>query len=258
MDFRCNWPFPPADLFLPGDDVHIWCASLDQPDTVVEQMAQSLSTEESKRAGRFRFRQHRNQFILTHGILRKLLADYTDIEAAGITFSYGKNGKPYLPERFNQEKIRFNMSHSNGYALFGFTRNREIGVDIEHICELADMENVAKQVFSTKEMAVLRSTPAAEKKEVFFKFWTRKEAYIKGVGEGFSSPLDSIDISAATIGEPICVQPVANPASKNLWIVQDLRPLPGFAAAFAAEGDCATPHCWRIPNSFIQTLDKNG
>ncbi len=53
MDINCNWLFPRADLSLSGDDVHIWCACLNPPDTSVGQMAQTLSTDELKRADGF-------------------------------------------------------------------------------------------------------------------------------------------------------------------------------------------------------------
>ena len=147
MDVDCHWPSPTSDLSLSGDEVHVWCACLNQPDTFVEQMVQTLSTDELKRAERFHFLQHRNQFIVAHGLLSKLLAIYLDIGSDRITFGYGKNGKPFLSKNFVGDKIRFNISQSNGYALFAFTCEREIGVDIEHICEFADMDKVAEQVF---------------------------------------------------------------------------------------------------------------
>jgi 4'-phosphopantetheinyl transferase len=257
MDVDCQWPLPPSDLSLSGDEVHVWCASLNQFYTCVEQMTQILSVDELKRAERFHFPRHRNQYIAAHGLLRKLLADYTSIESDRITIEYGRNGKPFLSEKFSKEKIRFNLSHSNGCALFAFACEREIGVDIEHIREFADMDKVAEQVFSIKEIAVLRSFPESEKNEVFFKFWTRKEAYLKATGEGFSSALDTIDISSYPPNTSVFVYTGKNSKDKSHWTVQDLRPISGFAAAFAVEGDSAMHHCWRIPNSFIQSFDKN-
>jgi 4'-phosphopantetheinyl transferase len=221
-------------------------------------MAKILSADEIKRAKRFHFPRHRNQFILTHGLLRKLLADYTNINSDRIISEYGENGKPFLSEKFSKKKIRFNLSHSNGYALFAFACDREIGVDIEYIKELPGMDKVAEQVFSTKEITVLQSFPEAKKKEVFFTFWTRKEAYIKAIGKGFSSDLGTIDISSYPLNASVVTVIGQNAKDENRWTVQDLRPLPGFAAAFAVQGDVAMPHCWKIPNSFIQSFDKNG
>ena len=105
MGIDCNWPFPPADLCLSGNEVHVWCVCLNQPDSYVEQMAKTLSADELKRAERFHFLQHRNQFIVAHGLLRKLLAYYVDIESDRITFKYGRKGKPFLSEKFSKEKI---------------------------------------------------------------------------------------------------------------------------------------------------------
>ena len=247
MDVDCHWSLPPTDPSLSGDEVHIWCACLNQPDTFIGQMAQTLSADELKRAERFHFLEHRNQFILTHGLLRRLLANYTNIEADRITFGYGRNGKPYLLEKFSREKIRFNLSHSNGYALFAFSCEREIGVDIEHICEFADMDKVADQVFSTNEMAILRSIPKPEKNEVFYKFWTRKEAYLKATGEGLSAALETIDMSSHPTNAAAFVDERGNSKDKKHWFVQDLRPVSGFAAAFAVEGGKMRHSCRRIP-----------
>ncbi|MGV7224083.1 MAG: 4'-phosphopantetheinyl transferase family protein, partial [Nitrospinales bacterium] len=167
MNDNCNWPNSPTDLYLSGGDVHIWCASLNSPDYCVEQMAQTLSTDELRRAERFHFMQHRNQFITAHGLLRNLLADYLNIEAYEIAFDYGGNGKPFLSEKFIKEKIRFNLSHSNGYALMAFAQDREVGVDIEYIRDFADMYMVARQVFSHRDNAILQSFTEIEKKRAF-------------------------------------------------------------------------------------------
>jgi 4'-phosphopantetheinyl transferase len=113
------------------------------------------------------------------------------------------------------------MSRSNGYALFAFDHDREIGVDIERIYDFAGMGNVAEKFFSTKEKAVLRLLSKAEKGSLFI-FWTRKEAYIKAIGEGFSSDLGTIDISSYTIGESVSVHTGENSENKKHWTVQDL------------------------------------
>lgn len=252
MEVDCAWPLPPTDISLSGDMVHVWCACLNQFDNYVEQIALTLSPDEMKRAERFRLPQHRNQFITAHGLLRKLLADYTNIDAGGISFSYGRNGKPFLSKQNRGKKIRFNLSHSNGYALFAFACDREIGVDIEYIKALTEMEGVAVQVFSTKETAVLRSFPESEKKEAFFIFWTRKEAYIKAIGEGLSSALEKIDISSHPINAPVLVDERGNLKYKNYWYIQDLMPVPGFAAALAVEGGQVKHRYWRIPKSFLE------
>jgi 4'-phosphopantetheinyl transferase len=246
MNINPDWPFPPDDLSLSKDDVYVWCANLNSPDISIGQMAQVLSVDELRRAERFHFLEHRNQFITAHALLRKLLANYTNIEADRISFEYGKNGKPFLSEKFSNEKIRFNLSRSNGYAIFAFAYDREIGVDIEYVKEFADMDKVAEQVFSPEDNAVLRSFAKIEKKEAFFTFWSRKEAYLKAIGEGFSSASDTIDISSYTIGGSIFIYSKGDSVAKNCWTIQDLRPLPGFVAASAVEGTGAVHHCWQI------------
>lgn len=257
MDPNCKWPISETDLYLSGDDVHIWCATLNPPDSCVEQIAQTLSADELKRAERFHFLEHRKQFITAHGLMRKLLANYLHIEASEIVFDYGANGKPFLSEKFTKEKIRLNLSHSNGYALMAFAYDREIGVDIEYIRDFADIYMVAKQVFSTKDYDILQSFTEIERKKAFFKIWTRKEAYLKAKGEGFSSALTNIDISFYTNDNSTSIRLGGNSEAKGHWTVQDLKPLPGYAAAFVIEGDEPVHHCWRISNYTFYSLDKN-
>jgi 4'-phosphopantetheinyl transferase len=246
MSFNCNWSSAPVDFSLSGDDVHIWCTCLNFPHGLIERMAQILSNDELKRAERFHFRRHRTRFIAAHAFLRKLLAEYANIEAKRITFEYGSNGKPFLSEKFSQEKIRFNLSHSRDYALMAFARNREIGVDLEYIKEFADMYTVAKQVFSSKDNAVLQLLAETERMKAFYTFWTRKEAYLKAIGKGLSAALDTIDISSDSLDESIIVLSEGTTEGQNQWTIQDLNPLAGFAAAFAIEGTGAIHHCWDL------------
>ena len=99
-----------------------------------------------------------------------------------LQFCYGKNGKPALVRKWGKGNINFNLSHSEGLALYVFTRDREIGVDIEHIRDIPEMDQIAARFFSVRENAVFRALPESKKKEAFFSCWTRKEAFIKALG----------------------------------------------------------------------------
>ena len=250
MKFNCEWPLPPTNPYLFQNDVHIWCICMNQFDNHVEPMTSILSPIELQRAERFRYPHHRRRYIVFHGLLRKLLADYTKIESDKIIFRYNQYGKPFLSKRTCEEKIRFNISHSNEYALFAFAYEREIGVDIQQIYEIADMDKVAEQIFSPNEITFLQLLSNSEKKEAFFQLWTRKEAYIKATGLGFSAELVSIDISSNLLNSSLQISTGNCSADSNGWIVHDLNPVPGYAAAFAIEGDAEVCQCWRIPNDF--------
>ncbi|MBV8883220.1 MAG: hypothetical protein JO235_04370, partial [Chroococcidiopsidaceae cyanobacterium CP_BM_RX_35] len=133
MTFACKWEHPPPELTLLSKDIHVWRASLDQPISCVQQLAQTLCAEEGTRAERFYFEQDRQRFIVGRGLLRAILGRYLSVEPSQIQFHYGPRGKPALSLACGGSWLRFNLSHSQGLAVYAVTRDREIGIDIEHI-----------------------------------------------------------------------------------------------------------------------------
>ena len=127
------------------------------------------------------------------------------------------------------------MSHSEGLALYGFTRDHEIGVDIEHIYDIPEMEQIAEQFFSVRENAVFHGLPESKRKEAFFNCWTRKEAFIKAVGDGLSRSLDSFEVSLLP-GKPAHLLCVGNdPLEASRWHLRELTPAHGYTGALVVE-----------------------
>ena len=236
---------PPLDLELTPGEIHAWSACLDQSVSRFQILLQTLSLDERMRAERFHFEKHRKRFIVGRAILRTILGYYLSVEPSRLRFCYGKYGKPALADTFGKETISFNLSHSDGLALYGFTRGCEIGVDIEHVRDISEMEQIAERFFSAREKAVFRSLPEGKKKEAFFDCWTRKEAIIKAIGDGLSLPLDRFDI-ALVPGEPARLLSIeADSKAASGWFVQELKPVSGFTAAFAIQGQSRRVHCWQ-------------
>lgn len=232
---------PSDHLTLPDDEVHVWRAALDQPAISLKKLTQTLSRDESMRADRFYFDRDRKRFIVGRGMLRNILSLYLRTEPRLLRFSYGAYGKPYLVGRAGEETIRFNLSHSHELALYGFTRGREIGVDLEYIHDVPEFDQIAARFFSESENAVLDTLPSNEKQEAFFNCWTRKEAYIKAIGNGLAHPLDQFDVSLAP-GEPARLLKVDGDVQEaGRWSLKSLMPAPGYVAAIAIEG-----HDWRL------------
>ena len=63
-----------------GDTVHVWIADLNRKPSFVRDMFTLLSQEERMRAGKFRFPADQNRFIIRRGLLRKVLANYLQLE----------------------------------------------------------------------------------------------------------------------------------------------------------------------------------
>jgi 4'-phosphopantetheinyl transferase len=226
---------PPSSLKLNNDEVHVWKAFLDQPAAIIQTLAQTLSIEEKKRSEQFHFDRDRERFIVGRGILRAILGCYLSVEPNRLQFSYEDNGKPRLVEYICSGTIHFNLSHSDDLALYGFTRDREIGVDIERIRDIPEMEQIAERFFSERENAVFRALPQGKKKKAFFKCWTRKEAFIKAIGNGLSMPLDEFEVTLMPGESAKLLSIKGNPRSASRWSIQDLELVLGYAAAFAIE-----------------------
>ncbi len=222
----------------PGE-VHVWLAGLDKPGSEVVSFQRTLADDEVERARRFRFAKDRDRYIVARGLLRKILGGYTGKEPRELRFRYNDYGKPELTDEAHEQNIYFNVSHSHGLALYGVTRNRGIGVDIEFIRPDFANEKIAERFFSPREVATLRSLPKEVQARAFFNCWTRKEAYLKALGDGLSRPLGDFEVSLVP-GEPAKLVRVGwDPAERDRWSLQELEPAFGYVGAVAVEGqDC--------------------
>ena len=225
-------PRPLAGLELPAGEVHIWSIPLDPPAGRVEALGRSLSQDEHDRANRFRFDRHRRQYVVGRGALRSLLAAYTGTRPELVRFAYGPRGKPFLQ---GDGDLFFNLSNSDERALVGFVRGREIGVDIEFLKPMPDCEQIAERFFSESERVVLRGVPRESKEEAFFNCWTRKEAYLKAVGEGLAAPLDSFDVTLAPGETPRMLTLRGDAEAAARWWLEHFRLSPEYIGALALE-----------------------
>ena len=243
--FNHRWHLPPPDLALSRDDVHVWRASLKQPPERGRQLAQTLSCDEMMRAERFRFERDRRRFVVGRGVLRTILGRYLGVEPGQMQFRYDPRGKPHLAEAVGGCGLQFNLAHSHELALYAFTRDREIGVDLEYVRPMPDAEEIAARFFSTRENAVFRVLPKSQKLEAFYNCWTRKEAYLKAIGDGLARPLDQFDVSLAP-GDPAMLLHVeGDPLETARWSLQALTPAVGYVAAVAVEGRGWRLACWQ-------------
>jgi 4'-phosphopantetheinyl transferase len=235
-------------LQLSADDIHVWLAKLD--DYSADSLKLLLGEDELTRAARFHFEKDRNHYIVARAWLRKLLAAYQGVNPRELGFSYAEKGKPALKES-QRSLLSFNLAHSGGMAIYAFSRNREIGVDLELIREdLAD-EKIAERFFSEREIGDLRSLPAELRKRAFFDCWTRKEAYIKARGDGLSMPLDEFDVSFVPGSGAALLRNHKDPTEVARWSMKSLTVPDGYVAALVAEGQD-----WQLKNFAIDQFPE--
>jgi 4'-phosphopantetheinyl transferase len=221
---------------FPADEVHVWSASLNLPDETLARFTHTLSHDELERAARYALEKPRQQFIAARGILRELLGRYLDIPPGEVHFQYTPRGKPLLAIERPGHELQFNLAHSEGRALLAFALRQHVGVDLEKIRTVPDAEAMAARYFTPEEAAEIRTGHGDEQSRRFFNCWTRKEAYLKALGEGFAIPPDSFQVSLLP-GEPARLIRVAgNPGEPARWEFNAWEPFPGWVAALAIEG----------------------
>ncbi|ARV57925.1 4'-phosphopantetheinyl transferase [Nostocales cyanobacterium HT-58-2] len=231
------WLPASADLTLLQDEVHVWRINLDRPEAQLEHLAATLSSDEVGRAKRFYKEQHRQRFIAGRGILRTILGRYLGIEPQQLQFCYESSGKPVLAETFADSKLWFNLTHSQGLALCAVSCDRLVGVDLEYIRPISDVLTLAKRYFSPGEYAVMCGLPPHQMQQVFFRYWTCKEAYLKATGVGIAQ-LEQIEVSLTP------TQP-AKLKTEEHWSLVEIVPDNNTVAAVAVEGYGLNLKCWQ-------------
>ena len=224
------------NLTLTANKVDIWRINLAAQGEETQQCRDLLSQDEIQRADRFHFAKHRRRFTVTRVAMRQILGRYAGVPPQKLVFSYGGKGKPELSGALTGLEIKFNLSHSSEMALLAITQRLAVGSDIEWVSAEVATEEIAERFFSASEVNVLRALPAAERTEAFFSCWTRKEAYIKALGEGLSVPLDSFAVAFGP-GVPAALLYVAvDPEQVSRWSIYDIEVPEGYKAALVVEG----------------------
>ena len=235
-----TWTEPPSWPSLETGTVHVWRIALNQEDDRLERFRRTLEAGELERAGRFHFDKDRRHFIVARGFLRSVVARYLGSQPEALRFEYGAYGKPALG---TEHTLRFNLSHSNEVALLAVSLDAEIGVDVEHIRADFASEDIARRYFSRAEVEVFNALPPEERVAAFFRCWTRKEAYIKAIGKGFSQSLSAFDVTLAPGIAPALLRAEDDDASR--WWMSDIEVGEGYAGALIVERPVAQVRFFR-------------
>lgn len=216
--------------------VRVWLVRLDDHSThdVLEGI---LSDDERVRAAAYPGATRARRFIRARGSLRFLLGHLLHRPPAELVFEYGRDGKPSLAAdpAGGSAPVHFNVSHARDLALMGFAERRRIGVDLAWAEGEARQDAVANRFFSLPERAAYASASPDERRTVFSRIWVRKEAYLKGRGEGISERIYETDFSGPLDAEGR-VAGASGGIDQASWIVRDVRGIDeGFAGAVALE-----------------------
>jgi 4'-phosphopantetheinyl transferase len=231
-------------LELNAGEIQLWSRAIEP---VCELDWELLNGEERARADRFLVEHARSAFVATRSALRRLASGYLGVPAGDLNFGAGPQGKPYLTG--SPARLKFNVSHTAGLAVLGFAWDAEIGVDVERLRPMEDMDAIAARFFAATEVSELRSVEGSEERTAaFYRCWTRKEAYIKAVGGGLSIPLDGFHV-AFLEGEAPAV-------SVPGWVMHAWVPEAGYVAATAVNVQAPTVTPWFHQRQWLDAMRR--
>ena len=148
---------------LAESEVHIWHIPLSARDGAIQRLAGALSVDEIQRADRFHFEKHRRRFVIARAAMRQILGQYVHIAPQNLVFAYSSKGKPELAPGFEGTGIRFNLSHSNEFAVLAIAERRCLGIDVEWVNHEFAADDIAERFFSANEVRTFRSLPPGER-----------------------------------------------------------------------------------------------
>lgn len=180
----------------PGAAVHLWQASFSAWEVESTRLAQHLNHEERERMRRFRDPGLAARYLIGRGLLRELLGKYMGAAPAEVQIAVNDHGKPELPGSGGRP-LHFNLAHTDGIALYGFTGLCPIGVDVEGIAPGRPDPLEARRILSDEEWAAWQALPEGEQSLLFCQTWTRKEAILKALGVGLSIEPDTFAVGFA-------------------------------------------------------------
>ena len=208
----------PGAYSLGPEDVHLWRAHVHELAPSAAQIRSTLSPDERDRADRYRLSKDGEAFVIRRGLLRAILSRYLDRDAGAIRFTYGPFGKPLLDP--DEDALSFSLAHSQDLILCAVSRRAALGIDIEFLRPLPDLDGLAARFLVRQDADSVRALPMPRRLAAFYTRWTRQEAYLKATGAGLTAAPAAIDAGLDAAG----------------WKLETLLAVPDYVGALVAEG----------------------
>jgi len=202
-----------------------------------------LSSDERERAQRFCSDELKNDFVVARALLRLILGFCSEADPANLEFHYASHGKPMLADGAS---ISFNLAHSEDMVVYAVGVGQQIGVDIERVLALEHMVQIAQRSFCPEEYRDWLAVPEGLRAKAFFDCWTRKEAFVKAVGQGLSYPLDRFQVTVQPGQAAALVKIDGRASSQAEWSLHDVSPSEEYAAALAVEKRTCSVRTWKF------------
>jgi 4'-phosphopantetheinyl transferase len=244
---------------LDSNGVHLWLVDLQDllGPHLTSNYTDLLTGPEITRANRIVPEPHRQLYLGGRIALRILLSAYTGIDNTSLQFGYGHRGKPRLHQACGDARVEFNYTLSRGYALYGFSLDREVGVDIEIFPREIDVRGFTRRILSAEEKKCWQTIPGIQQNESMLACWTRKEAYGKALGVGIRYAMNQVKLFTDLHQDQWCT-PVTSLFEKaneldqtSLKGIQLGLPVPGAASLMYIQDNSSTTGKNIQPREFV-------
>lgn len=246
MKFSTLWGCPSPELFrnLSPGMVHVWRVLLKNDARLqADRYYPYLTADERAKAETFWIPHVQNQFVVTRGILRKLLSHYAEMPPADLRIENSSQGKPVLAN-LPFLPLQFNISHTSGMAWLAITVKHAVGIDVERLDRIVSFQNIAARYFSPRESARLMSLSPDNRRQEFFTYWTCKEAYLKMRGIGLSGGLAQYEIIVNPCGSKAEVWSMDKGNRKEDCSLFRVNSGQMYIGAVAVDGPSMDVSCW--------------
>ncbi|WP_225849652.1 4'-phosphopantetheinyl transferase superfamily protein [Streptomyces sp. HPF1205] len=182
----------PAHVVRPGE-LHVWLLprAWTHTDPAPLPVGELDEDERGRAAGLLRTGD-RVRYLSAHVALRRLLSAYTGVPPGSLRLGRdrcpccgGPHGRPVLLDASRQPVPglpQFSLSHSHQVAVVAVAR-AAVGVDVRRVPSARTVRLCLPDLHPA-ERSELAAVPGRHRPVAFTRLWTRKEAYLKGLGTG--------------------------------------------------------------------------
>lgn len=227
-------PSPWHELPRPGVP-DLWLLRLSEVRNAVLDVS-LLDATEHRRIADLAYALDRTRFTAAHLALRRLLGAYHNVSPQEIEYTRGTcpccGGPHGRPGVLNAARdLHFSLSYRGDLVLMG-TAAAPIGIDVELVPDPTTTADLTAMLHP-EERREIGALAAVRQPRALARIWTRKEAYLKGLGSGLGRD-PAIDYVGS--GGPDGARPPSG------WTLLDIPVDRGYAAAAAVQQEaCAGP-----------------
>ena len=242
-----DWQTTPDNLEISTRRVDVWLTSTELAEEQVLEYKKLLSGAELARAEKLAVAVKYKEFVVTRGLLKQMLSKVTGLDVSALHFNHGEHGKPCLAGNVAGKNVVFNVSHSHGMALVAITLGNRLGIDLEKLRQEVEWQALARRFFSDAEFRALSRQPDDCRMKSFFTCWTRKEAFVKAVGNGIAYGLKEFDVSIDPGGSAGLLNIRGDSEEAADWVIKNIPMNENYAAALAVDRPGCDARLWKAP-----------